>query len=88
MVEARQQLLRLLAEHPATLLHMQLNVAEDGRTAVVIAEMADQSDIVTGFDLANFTDPDDADAERRLQDAFLRSHLAVVVDDHESFGDE
>jgi hypothetical protein len=78
MIEARRKLNAALADHPSVMEYMLFGVTEDGFGVVAIAEMEDQTDIVVGFDLPGYVDPDDADARHRLRDAFLRSTIAAV----------
>ncbi len=70
MVEARWKVNAAIAAHDATVEYMQLNVCEDGRSVCVICEMSDGTDIVCGFDLPSFVDPDDDDERRRLMAEF------------------
>jgi hypothetical protein len=81
MVEARWKLNAAIAAHAATVEHMQLNVCEDGRSVCVICEMTNGDDIVVGFDLPAFVDPDDDDECRRLMSEFLPPAVADERDD-------
>ena len=70
MIEARRKLNAALAEHPAAMENMLFNVCEDGHSVCVICEMTNGDDIVVGFDLPAFVDPDDDDERRRLMAEF------------------
>ncbi len=80
MTDARRAMLAAVAAHAATVENLLFDVCEDGRSVLVICEMADGDDIVVGFDLGDdvFVDPEDEDERRRLMAEFSRAHIVAV----------